>query len=114
IRSPHAVYTLRYQARPVEADVVASVMAFFFVFLASIGIWAILLSLIGLDFVTALSASIAALCNTGPGLGPVIGPSGNFQPLPDAAKWLLWLGMLLGRLEFLSVLVLLTPLFWRR
>jgi trk system potassium uptake protein len=114
IRSPHAVYTMRYQGRPVEPDVVSSVMAFFFAFLVSIGLWAILLSLIGLDFVTALSGSIAVLCNVGPGLGPVIGPSGNFQPLPDAAKWLLSLGMLLGRLEFLSVLVLLSPAFWRR
>lgn len=114
IRSPHAVYTMRYQGRPVEPDVVSSVMAFFFVFLVSIGVWAILLSLIGLDFVTALSGSIAALCNLGPGLGPVIGPAGNFGPLPVSAKWLLVLGMLLGRLEFLSVLVLLMPVFWRR
>ncbi len=114
IRSPHVVYTLRYQGRPVEPDVVSSVMAFFFVFLSSIGIWAILLSLMGLDFVTALSGSIAALCNLGPGLGPVIGPVGNFTPLPDSAKWLLSFGMLLGRLEFLSVLVLLMPVFWRR
>lgn len=114
IRSPHSVYTLRYQGRPIESDVVSSVMAFFFVFLASIGIWAVLLSLIGLDFVTALSGSIAALTNLGPGLGPVIGPAGSFAPLPDSAKWLLALGMLLGRLEFLSVLVLLMPQFWRR
>ena len=114
IRSPHGVYTLRYQGRPIDPDVISSVMAFFFVFLASIGIWAVLLSLIGLDFVTALSASIAALCNLGPGLGPLIGPAGNFAPLPDVAKWLLSTGMLLGRLEFLSVLVLFVPAFWRR
>ena len=114
IRNPHGVYALRYQGRPVEPDVVSSVMAFFFVFLASIGLWAIMLSLIGLDFVTALSGSIAALCNVGPGLGPLIGPAGNFAGLPGVAKWLLSAGMLLGRLEFLSVLVLLTPVFWRR
>src|SRR5690625_1930458 len=105
---------MRYQGRPVEPEIIASVMAFFFVFLTSIGIWAILLSLIGLDFITALSASIAALCNVGPGLGEMIGPSGNFRDLSDIAKWLLALGMLLGRLEFLSVFVLLTPGFWRR
>lgn len=114
LRSPHAIYTLRYQGRPVEPDVVTSVMAFFFVFLTSIGVVAILLSLIGLDFITALSASIAALCNVGPGLGDLIGPSGSFHELPGIAKWLLAFGMLLGRLEFLSVFVLLTPDFWRR
>ena len=114
MRSPHGVFTLRYQGRQVEPDVVSSIMAFFFVFLCSLGIWAILLSLLGLDFVTALSGSIAALCNVGPGLGPIIGPVGSFQSLSDEAKWVLSAGMLLGRLEFLSVLVLLTPVFWRR
>jgi trk system potassium uptake protein len=114
MRSPHGVFTLRYQGRPVEPDVVSSIMAFFFVFLCSIGIWAILLALMGLDFITALSGSITALCNVGPGLGPVIGPAGNFAPLSAEAKWLLSAGMLLGRLEFLSVLVLLAPVFWRR
>jgi trk system potassium uptake protein TrkH len=114
MRSPHGVFTLRYQGRPVEPDVVSSIMAFFFVFLCSLGIWAILLSMLGLDFVTALSGSIAVLCNTGPGLGPIIGPVGNYAPLSDEAKWLLSAGMLLGRLEFMSVLVLLTPVFWRR
>ena len=114
MRAPHGVFTLRYQGRPVEPDVVSSIMAFFFVFFCSLGIWAILLSLMGLDFVTALSGSIAALANLGPGLGPIIGPAGNFAPLSNEAKWLLSAGMLLGRLEFLSVLVLLTPVFWRR
>ncbi len=114
MRSPHGVFTLRYQGRPVEPEVVSSIMAFFFVFLCSLGIWAILLSLMGLDVVTALSGSIAALCNVGPGLGPIIGPAGNYAPLSAEAKWLLSAGMLLGRLEFLSVLVLLAPVFWRR
>jgi trk system potassium uptake protein TrkH len=53
------------------------------------------------------------VCNVGPGLGPIIGPAGNFASLPDAAKWLLSLGMLLGRLEILTVLVLVTRAFWR-
>ncbi len=114
MRSPHGVFTLRYQGRPVEPDVVSSIMAFFFVFFGSLGLWAILLSLLGLDFVTALSASIAALANVGPGLGQIVGPAGNYAALSDAAKWLLSAGMLLGRLEFMSVLVLLTPVFWRR
>lgn len=114
MRSPHGVFSLRYQGRPVEPDVVSSIMAFFFIFLCSLGIWAILLSLMGLDFITALSGSIAALANVGPGLGPIIGPAGSYAPLADEAKWLLAAGMLLGRLEFMSVIVLLTPVFWRR
>ncbi len=113
MRSPHGVFTMRYQGRPVGPEIVSSIMAFLFIYLVSIGIVAILLSLMGLDFVTALTAPVATVTNVGPGLGPVIGPAGNFSSLPDAAKWLLSLAMLLGRLEFLSVLVLLTPAFWR-
>ena len=67
----------------------------------------------GLDFMTAVSGAATAIANVGPGLGEVIGPSGNFASLPDAAKWLLSAGMLLGRLEIFTVLVLLTPTFWR-
>jgi len=114
IHTPHGVFPLRYQGRPVEAEVVSSIMGFFFVFVCALSIWAILLSLMGLDTITAISAAVASLGNIGPGLGPVIGPSGNYASLPDSAKWLLTLGMLLGRLEFLSVLVLFMPIFWQR
>ena len=114
IHNPHGVFPLRYQGRPVEPEVVSSIMGFFFVFFCSLSIWAIGLSLIGLDTITSISGSVAALTNLGPGLGPVIGPAGNYAPLPDTAKWFLSLGMLMGRLEFLSVLVLLMPVFWQR
>ena len=114
LHNPHGVFRLHYQGRPVEVDIVSSIMAFLFIYLLTIGIIAILLSLMGLDFVTALTAPLATVTNVGPGLGPVIGPAGNFSPLSDGAKWLLSAGMLLGRLEFMSVLVLLTPVFWRR
>ena len=113
MRSPHGVFTLRYQGRPVGGDIVSSIMAFLFIYLVTLGVVAILLSLMGLDFATALTAPVATVANVGPGLGPVIGPSGNFASLPDAAKWLLSFAMLLGRLEFVSVLVLLAPAFWR-
>ena len=66
---------------------------------------ALALTLVGLDWVTALTGAATAVCNVGPGLGPIIGPAGNFASLPDSAKWLLSLGMLLGRLEILTVLV---------
>jgi trk system potassium uptake protein TrkH len=114
IHSPHGVFPLRYQGRPVEPEVVSSIMGYFFVFVCALSIWAILLSLLGLDTITAISAAVASLGNIGPGLGPVVGPSGNYASLPDTAKWLLSLGMLLGRLEFLSVLVLFMPIFWQR
>ena len=71
------------------------------------------LTLTGLDWVTSLTGAATAVCNVGPGLGNIIGPVGNFSTLPDSAKWLLTVGMLLGRLEILTVLVLLFPAFWR-
>ncbi|HUS55974.1 MAG TPA: TrkH family potassium uptake protein [Thermohalobaculum sp.] len=114
IHSPHGVFPLRYQGRPVEPEVVSSIMGYFFVFVCALSIWSILLSLLGLDTITAISAAVATLGNVGPGLGPVVGPSGNYASLPDTAKWLLSLGMVLGRLEFLSVLVLFMPIFWQR
>ncbi len=114
IHNPHGVFPLRYQGRAVEPEVVSAIMGFFFVFVGSLAVWAIGLSLIGLDTISAISGSVAALTNLGPGLGPVIGPAGNFAPLPDAAKWFLSLGMLMRRLEFLSVLVLFMPVFWQR
>lgn len=114
IHSPHGVFPLRYQGRKVEPEVVSSIMGYFFVYVCALSIWAILLSLMGLDTITSISASVASLGNVGPGLGPVVGPSGNYAGLPDTAKWLLSLGMLLGRLEFLSVLVLFMPIFWQR
>ncbi|MEM6487773.1 MAG: TrkH family potassium uptake protein [Pseudomonadota bacterium] len=114
IYRPSTVYLLRYDGRPVEAEVVTSIMGFFFVFFTALAVWSILLSLLGLEFITAISAALAALTNLGPGFGPEIGPRGNYQGLPDTAKWLLSLGMLLGRLEFLSALAVLSPVFWRR
>ena len=67
----------------------------------------------GLDVVTAFTAVIASVNNIGPGLGDV-GPAVNFGSLSDLQTWICTLGMLLGRLELLSVLVLLTPQFWRK
>ena len=92
----------------------ASLVGFLFLLAISLTIMTLLLSLMGLDLITSLTGSASALMNVGPGLGPIIGPAGNFQPLPAAAKWVLSMGMILGRLEFLTIIVLLTPAFWRR
>jgi trk system potassium uptake protein TrkH len=72
-----------------------------------------MLSATGIDFISAASGAGTALANVGPGLGEIIGPSGTFGPLPTTAKWILALGMLVGRLEIFTVFVLLTPTFWR-
>ena len=85
---------------------------YFFIFLFFF-LLSIILSLNGLDFVTALSGSASAISNVGPGLGDVIGPNGNFSDLPDFSKLSLSLGMLLGRLELFAVLVLFFPSFWK-
>ena len=114
IHSPNGIHLLRYGGRTVEQDVLSSVMAYFFIFIVAILVWAVLLTQTGLDDLTAISGAVAALANVGPGLGDVIGPAGNYATLPDSAKWLLAAGMLLGRLEFMSVLVLFTRIFWRR
>ncbi|MDA7085766.1 TrkH family potassium uptake protein [Pseudomonas sp. SA3-5] len=110
---PRAVIKQRYNGHNLDEDIVRSILTFSFFFTITIGMIALGLSLIGLDWVTALTAAATAVCNVGPGLGPIIGPAGNFSSLPDAAKWLLTLGMLLGRLEILTVLVLVTRAFWR-
>jgi trk system potassium uptake protein TrkH len=73
----------------------------------------VFLGMTGLDFLTSASGAAAALANIGPGLGDIIGPSGNFSSLNDTAKWLLAFGMLVGRLELLAVFVIFTPQFWR-
>ncbi|MEM7061163.1 MAG: TrkH family potassium uptake protein [Pseudomonadota bacterium] len=114
IHAPHGVYPLRYQGRRVDADVLSSVMGYFLVFAGALAVWAVLLSMTGLDTLTSISGAVASLANVGPGLGETIGPAGNYATLPDSAKWILSTGMVLGRLEFMSVLVLLTPVFWQR
>ena len=113
IHSPNGVFIPKFQGRAIDDDVMNSVMSFFVVFFVSLGVLAILLGMTGLDFVTALSGAATAIANIGPGLGDQIGPSGNFAGLNDTAKWLLIAGMLLGRLELLTVFILFTPRFWR-
>ncbi|EYD71068.1 TrkH family potassium uptake protein [Limimaricola hongkongensis] len=113
IHQPHGIFTPRYDGRPVPSDVLSSVMSFFVVFIVSIGITSVLLSLTGLDFITSVSGAATSIANVGPGLGPIIGPAGNFQPLPEASKWILIMAMFIGRLELLVVLVVVTREFWR-
>lgn len=111
---PNGVFVAHYNRRPITEDVFTAVLSFFFIYFASFATIAVALSVIGLDPLTALSSAATAIANVGPGLGPIVGPSGNFSSLPDSAKWVMSLGMLLGRLEIFTVLVLVSPYFWRR
>ena len=111
---PNGVFVIRYNGRVLDDEVANSVVAFVLIFILSFSAVAVSLSLMGLEPVTALSAAAAAIANVGPGLGPEIGPTGTYADLPDRAKWVLSFGMLLGRLEFLTVLVMFSPSFWRR
>ncbi len=111
---PHGVFTPHYNHNPIPKGIASSVMSFFFVYALCFTVLAIALSFIGLDFMTAMSGAVTSISNVGPGLGDIIGPTGTFQPLPDAAKWIMCVGMLLGRLELFTVLVLFIPAFWRK
>ncbi len=110
---PHGIFIPYYNRSPITDEVAMSVMSFFFFYVLVYVVLALGLSLLGLDFLTALSGAATAISNVGPGLGPVIGPNGTFTSLPDSAKWLLSAGMLLGRLELFTILVLFAPAFWK-
>ncbi|MBI1260563.1 MAG: potassium transporter TrkH [Rhizobiales bacterium] len=111
---PHVAQTLRFGDRTVSRDVVFSVALFVFIYVATVLFIGLALTAFGLDLVTALSASATALGNVGPGVGAIVGPSGNFSTLPDGAKWILSLAMLLGRLELMTVLIMFSRDFWQR
>ena len=110
---PHGVFIPYYNRRPIPDDVINSVLGFFFMFILCFGLLAIALGMLGLDYLTAISGAATAICNVGPALGDIIGPAGNFKSLPDAAKWLLAGGMLIGRLELFTVIILFSRAFWR-
>jgi trk system potassium uptake protein TrkH len=110
---PHGTFTISYKGQPLSPAIVQSVMVFLFIYVAANILLTLLLTLCGLDFVTAVSGAATAIANVGPGIGDIIGPAGNFSSLPDAAKILLSFGMILGRLELMTVLVLFHPSFWR-
>jgi trk system potassium uptake protein TrkH len=111
---PHGVVSIKFQNKRVDVQVIQGVLGFLCVYVVANTFLTIALALTGLDFETALSGAATSLANAGPGVGPIIGPAGNFSTLPDTAKWLLCLGMIAGRLELMTILVLLTPGFWRR
>ena len=110
---PKGIFVLKYDQNPVDNKFISSIISFIYLYLVIFFIITALLSLSGLDFITAISGAATSISNVGPGLGSIIGPNGNFSSLPDISKWILSLGMILGRLELFAILVLFLPSFWR-
>ena len=110
---PRGIFIIKYNNEKITNTFIYSIITFIFLYFFIFFILAAILSLNGLDFITAISGSASAISNVGPGLGEVIGPNGNFSNLPDFSKLSLSLGMLLGRLELFAILVLFFPSFWK-
>ena len=110
---PKGVFVMKYDKNVIDNKFISSIISFIYLYFVIFFILAALLSLTGLDFVTAISGAATSISNVGPGLGNIIGPNGNFSTLPDISKWILTIGMILGRLELFAILVLFIPSFWR-
>ena len=110
---PRGIFIIKYDNNNIDDKFIASIISFIYLYIIIFFIITALLSLSGLDFVTSISGAATSISNVGPGLGSIIGPNGNFASLPDVSKWILSLGMILGRLELFAILVLFLPSFWR-
>lgn len=110
---PRVYSPVKLSDRPVSNATVFAVLAYLFVYVASVVVLSLLLTASGLDILTAFSAAVVSLNNTGPGLGDV-GPAATYAVLSNTQKWICSFAMLLGRLELFTLLVVLTPAFWRK
>jgi trk system potassium uptake protein TrkH len=110
---PRAVIKQQYNRHRLDEDIARSILAFAFFYTITIASLALIVAMTGMDWITSLSGAAAMVSGVGPGMGEIIGPAGTYAAMPDVAKWALTLGMLIGRLEILTVLVLLMPSFWR-
>ena len=110
---PKGVFVIKYDQSAVDEKFIASIISFIYFYIVIFFVLTALLSLTGLDFITAISGAATSISNVGPGLGPIIGPNGDFSALPDLSKWILTVGMILGRLELFAILVLFLPSFWK-
>jgi trk system potassium uptake protein TrkH len=110
---PNAFITTRYNGKSVKDDILFNIMALALLYMIIFGIGSFAMAAIGLDFETAIGATISSLGNIGPGLGRV-GPVDNFAWIPDVGKWILSFLMMLGRLELFTVLIFLSPGFWKK
>tara|TARA_B100001057_G_scaffold78243_1_gene73369 strand:+ start:19 stop:1458 length:1440 start_codon:yes stop_codon:yes gene_type:complete len=110
---PRGIFIMKYNHNPIDNKFIASIISFIYMYLIIFFVIAALLSITGLDFLTSISGAATSISNVGPGLGSIIGPNGNFSSLPNVSKWILSMGMILGRLELFAILVLFLPSFWR-
>lgn len=111
---PNSLVPVRFQGRSVDDVAIGNVRNFFFLYIMTVLVLSVLVMATGLDFLAAISSVAQGMGNTGPGLGPDVGPGTNFAMAPDAAKWLIALSMIVGRLELVTFFVVLHPWFWRR
>ena len=111
---PRGIFIIKYDNNNVDEKFMASIISFIYLYVIIFFIITALLSLSGLDFITSISGAATSISNVGPGLGELIGPNGNFSQLPNFSKWILSLGMILGRLELFAILVLFLPSFWQK
>ena len=110
---PHGIFVVDFNRRPIAQSILDSVLGFMAMFFLTFAIFSLMLTVAGMDLISAITGSAQALSNVGPGLGPVIGPAGNYQTVPDLAKWIMAFEMVMGRLELFTVVVLFTRSFWR-
>ncbi len=112
--TPHAVIIPRYNDKPITENIFISIIAFLTIFFLTATVSTLILSLTGLDFITSFSATLTCLANVGPGIGSIVGPDQNFSEISNIAKWVLSIVMILGRLEFMTIIVLFLPTLWKR
>ena len=110
---PRGIFIIKYDNNSVDEKFMASIISFIYLYIIIFFVITALLSLSGLDFITSISGAATSISNVGPGLGTTIGPNGSFSLLPNFSKWVLSIGMILGRLELFAILVLFIPSFWR-
>ena len=111
---PRGIFVIKYDKNIIDDKFMSSVVSFIFLYIVIFFCMMAILSLTGLDFVSSISGAATSISNVGPGLGETIGPNGNFSSLENSSKWVLSLGMILGRLELFAILVLFIPSFWRK
>ena len=111
---PRGVFLIKYEKNNIDDKFMSSIISFIYLYIIIFFIITALLSISGLDFVTSISGAATSISNVGPGIGENIGPNGNFSQLSSSSKWILSLGMIMGRLEIFAILILFIPSFWRK
>ena len=111
---PRGVFLIKYEKNNIDDKFMSSIISFIYLYIIIFFIITALLSISGLDFVTSISGAATSISNVGPGIGENIGPNGNFSQLNSSSKWILSLGMIMGRLEIFAILILFIPSFWRK